>query len=54
MDIVREYASRVIALYDGRIIADGEASTVFTNDDVVRFITGAFNRARSEDRHASD
>jgi branched-chain amino acid transport system ATP-binding protein len=41
MQIVREYASRVIALYEGRIIADGGAADVFADADVVRFITGA-------------
>jgi len=54
MDIVRDYASRVIALYDGQIIADGDVCDVFNNSDVVRFITGAVNAGRSEDRHASD
>jgi branched-chain amino acid transport system ATP-binding protein len=54
MDIVREYASRVIALYDGRIIADGEASAVFADGDVIKFITGAVGRSRSENRHAAD
>jgi branched-chain amino acid transport system ATP-binding protein len=41
MQVVREYASRVIALYEGRIIADGGVSDVFADADVVRFITGA-------------
>jgi branched-chain amino acid transport system ATP-binding protein len=54
MDIVRDYASRVIALYDGQIIADGDVGDVFNNSDVARFITGAVDAARSEDRHASD
>lgn len=40
MQVVREYASRVIALYEGRIIADGDAADVFADPDVVRFITG--------------
>jgi branched-chain amino acid transport system ATP-binding protein len=40
MDIVLEYASRVIALYDGRIIADGDAAEVLADQDVSRFITG--------------
>jgi branched-chain amino acid transport system ATP-binding protein len=53
-DIVREYASRVIALYDGRIIADGEASTVFADRDVVKFITGAVGMPHPEHRHAAD
>ncbi|HVX78552.1 MAG TPA: ABC transporter ATP-binding protein [Bradyrhizobium sp.] len=40
MEIVREYASRVIALYEGRIIADGAAADIFADNDVIRFITG--------------
>jgi branched-chain amino acid transport system ATP-binding protein len=40
MDIVHEYASRVVALYDGRIIADGGARDVLADQDVVRLITG--------------
>jgi branched-chain amino acid transport system ATP-binding protein len=55
MDIVREYASRVIALYDGRIIADGDADDIFADKDVVRFITGSSGgvSAGVKDRHAS-
>lgn len=55
MDIVRQYASRVIALYDGRIIADGDAADVFADDGVVRLITGVAGRGPSsaKDRHAS-
>jgi branched-chain amino acid transport system ATP-binding protein len=55
MDIVREYASRVIALYEGRIIADGVAADIFADDDVIRFITGTAGRASPsvKGRHAS-
>jgi branched-chain amino acid transport system ATP-binding protein len=53
MDIVREYASRVIALYDGRIIADGEAGAVFSDADVVKFITGSAAMSHSENRRAA-
>jgi branched-chain amino acid transport system ATP-binding protein len=53
MDIVREYASRVIALYDGRIIADGEAGAVFSDADVVKFITGFVGVSHSENRRAA-
>ncbi len=54
MDIVREYASRVIALYEGRIIADGDAVEVFSHDDVVRFITGSARiHMDVKDRYAS-
>jgi branched-chain amino acid transport system ATP-binding protein len=40
MEIVREYASRVIALYDGEIISDGAADKVFADKRVVQLITG--------------
>jgi branched-chain amino acid transport system ATP-binding protein len=40
MEIVREYASRVIALYDGRVIADGTANAVFADPEVKRLIVG--------------
>jgi branched-chain amino acid transport system ATP-binding protein len=55
MDIVREYASRVIALYEGRIIADGGAADVFADGDVIQFITGASGGTalRTSGRHAS-
>jgi len=40
MEIVREYASRVVALYDGRIISDGSAAEVFADESVMQLITG--------------
>lgn len=40
MEIVRTYASRVIALYDGKVIADGSAEEVFSEDQVMSLITG--------------
>jgi branched-chain amino acid transport system ATP-binding protein len=50
-----EYASRVVALYDGRIIADGVVADVFADEDVVRFITGRASAMplSSRDRYAS-
>ena len=55
MAVVREYASRVVALYDGRIVADGDATDVFAHQDVVRLITGADGVASVgiENRYAS-
>jgi branched-chain amino acid transport system ATP-binding protein len=55
MQIVREYASRVVALYEGRIIADGNAADVFADADVVRFITGTAPAPQSNagEHHAS-
>jgi branched-chain amino acid transport system ATP-binding protein len=40
MDIVLRYATRVIAFYDGRIIADGAPSTVLNEEDVRRYVIG--------------
>ena len=40
MDIVERYASRVIAFYSGRIIADGEPHAALATDDVRRYVTG--------------
>ena len=41
MDLVERYATRVIALYEGAIIADGAPSQVLNQPSVVRFIRGA-------------
>ena len=40
MDIVQRYASRVVAFYSGRIIADGAPSDALATDDVRRYVTG--------------
>ena len=40
MDIVERYASRVIAFYAGRIIADGEPGPALASEDVRRYVTG--------------
>jgi hypothetical protein len=44
---VREYASRVVALYDGRIISDGSAHEVFADENVMQLITGHFGPAEA-------
>jgi branched-chain amino acid transport system ATP-binding protein len=41
MEIVGRYASRVIAFYDGRILADGSTEEVLVNPDVRKFVIGA-------------
>ena len=41
MDIVERYASRVIAFYSGRVIADGSSSVVLTDTEVQRYVTGS-------------
>lgn len=40
MEIVRRYSDRVLAFYDGAIIADGNAAEVLANSQVLEFITG--------------
>jgi branched-chain amino acid transport system ATP-binding protein len=41
MDIVARYASRVIAFYSGRVIADGSSITVLEDPQVQRYVTGS-------------
>jgi ABC-type branched-subunit amino acid transport system ATPase component len=40
MDIVSKYADRVVAFYNGRILADGEPSIVLKDNEVRRYVTG--------------
>lgn len=40
MEVVRQYASRVVALYDGKVIRDGTPDFVFSDESVIQFITG--------------
>jgi branched-chain amino acid transport system ATP-binding protein len=40
MDIVRRYTQRVLAFYDGRIIADGPSSQVLEDPEVVKYVVG--------------
>ena len=40
MDIVSRYASRVIAFYDGRVVADGAPETVLATEEVRRYVIG--------------
>jgi branched-chain amino acid transport system ATP-binding protein len=41
MDIVTRYSERVLAFYDGRIIADDAPGDVMSDPDVQRYVTGA-------------
>jgi branched-chain amino acid transport system ATP-binding protein len=50
MEIVERYAERVIAFYDGRVIADGEPARVFVDADVRRFVVGAELHRRDRGR----
>jgi branched-chain amino acid transport system ATP-binding protein len=40
MDIVSRYTHRVLAFYEGRIIADGEPQVVLQHADVRRYVIG--------------
>jgi branched-chain amino acid transport system ATP-binding protein len=40
MDIVERYATRVVAFYSGRIIADAAPHAALASDDVRRYVTG--------------
>ncbi len=50
MDIVQRHASRVVAFYSGRIIADGTPAQALATDDVRRYVTGSL---REEATHAA-
>ena len=41
MDIVTRYSERVLAFYDGRIIADDAPDEVLSDSEVQRYVTGA-------------
>jgi len=43
MEIVGRYAERVLAFYDGRVIADDVPATVLGNAEVQRYVTGSTN-----------
>jgi branched-chain amino acid transport system ATP-binding protein len=45
MDIVRRYAGRVLAFYEGKIIADGEPESVLNDDEVRRYVVGTIHAA---------
>jgi branched-chain amino acid transport system ATP-binding protein len=40
MDIVERYTHRILAFYEGRIIADGEPSAVLEDPEVRRYVIG--------------
>jgi branched-chain amino acid transport system ATP-binding protein len=40
MDIVRRYTQRVLAFYDGRILADGRPGEVLADPEVRRYVVG--------------
>jgi len=40
MDIVSRYTHRILAFYEGRIIADGDPLTVLADAEVRRYVIG--------------
>jgi branched-chain amino acid transport system ATP-binding protein len=40
MDIVERYTHRILAFYEGRIIADGEPALVLKDAEVRRYVIG--------------
>ena len=45
MDIVSRYTQRVLAFYEGRIIADGASELVLRDDEVVKYVIGTSHAA---------
>jgi branched-chain amino acid transport system ATP-binding protein len=41
MEIVSRYADRVVAFYQGRILADGDPANVLNDSEVRRYVTGS-------------
>jgi branched-chain amino acid transport system ATP-binding protein len=41
MEVVESYAKRVLAFYDGRVIADGPPETVLADADVRNYVVGS-------------
>ena len=52
MDIVNRYTHRVLAFYEGRIIADGEPGVVLDDAEVRKYVTGEA-RAAGGGKHAA-
>jgi branched-chain amino acid transport system ATP-binding protein len=48
MEVVERYAPRVIAFYEGRVIADGTPPVVLGDADVRRYVVGAELHRRAE------
>lgn len=41
MDVIRDFADRILAFYEGRIIADGRPQDILTREDVKQLIIGS-------------
>lgn len=53
MEIVTRYTQRVLAFYEGRVIADGEPTVVLNDPEVRRYVTGGIPRVTAGDKHAA-
>jgi len=53
MDIVNRYTERVLAFYEGRIIADGLPAAVLGDIEVRRYVTGEAQPAKAGGPHAA-
>jgi branched-chain amino acid transport system ATP-binding protein len=53
MDIVTRYTQRVLAFYEGRIIADGLPAAVLSDIEVRKYVTGEAPHATSGGHHAA-
>jgi len=53
MEIVNRYTHRVLAFYEGRIIADGEPAVVLADAEVRRYVTGEIPHVGDGDKHAA-
>ena len=43
MEIVEKFAKRVVAFYNGQILADGNPKKVLNQEDVKKYIVGSHN-----------
>jgi branched-chain amino acid transport system ATP-binding protein len=53
MEIVTRYTHRVLAFYEGRIIADGEPAVVLNEAEVRKYVTGEIPHVAVGDKHAA-
>jgi branched-chain amino acid transport system ATP-binding protein len=50
---VSRYTQRVLAFYDGRIIADGATEAVLNDDEVRKYVVGTTHAATAGASHAA-
>src|SRR4029078_6626741 len=53
MEIVNRYTQRVLAFYEGRIIADGLPAAVLADIEVRKYVTGEVSSAKAGGTHAA-